>query len=1163
MFDTWRIGAWTTEWQQATFLWLLKATVLCLIASVVAAITQRRSADLAHRVWITALAGVVLLPCFSLVSPAWRLAIKSALPSGSATRPYTSSPSPNAWAENGAVEQNPAAAVVSESLEVNVEAASRNLLQSSHDPAHLTSPIPTHLEAGEVTLRTSPWWLAANWLVVGWLVWGLVGFVLLCRLTVGAFRMTALVHASPGAPAALQSRVAAVAAALDVKNRFVARVLPAGSMPMACWMGQWIMFLPDDMADWDESLQKTVIAHELGHLARRDPWWDLLAQLVTRALWPHPLMWIAHHVLPRLRERACDEWVLASGQITKHDYARHLLEVIGRCKPGGSALAPEVGRSWDLERRLRFVLASPLPSRKPRQFKILAVAACLALTAALAGGQPVGFEAAAVDGPAVREERSNQAGVQRTAEPVPAQGPAITIAGVVVTPDGKPVREATVILRAKIGGQWYPGGTPKNNRDVLARTMTDTDGRFAFDKVGIPPRMENVIARLLAGRGGAELLAWAEGWGMTWKEVNGLAGGDAVTLPLNPEAKVIGEIRDKSGRPAADVRVSVFGATRATVEADTFFNQGGDLFLTWSEAAPRAKSDSEGRFVLERLPADYRLMTILERPGLAGKVIFIDTGPNKGVTEIKTRGGRGPTIGVERSPLGVTLEPQRFALIRVRDIAGRPVGGGAVEMIDSQRHHTGMAVVDERGEARLALNKTGRYRVDYMADPLEPKLGKTVTAEIAPGQEPALIDIPLSEPIWQTGRVIDADTGKPVVGAYVAYSRQSDRPSEEANEMSIGVSAANGEFRIPVASGRGSLRFILPVFGYFMPTASKTGAPPDALEIDVAGGAEPKPATLLLSRGLVVRGKVRNPDGKPAGGAIVQARSETPFHSSDAIAGAEGFFEISSGLSPRAGVVLTATGAAGGANITIDAAPEHPLDKTRWQDVEIQLKTGVVLSGRVLYNGQPRPGVVVQLSRDVVEQPSRGGGMVNVHLFPAGETKTDAAGRYRIGGLQAGEQYEFQIIDRDGMVDSEWMQQYGHLHKVAPGRTEIHLPDVHLTTRGQTLAGLVVDTRGKPLQGITVAAQLRGGGPVITSPNSTAPRPWMTTDETGRFELRQLPDRQLELMAYKAIPGQPVRYPSVVATSRNQKDMRIIIDLKLGEDIEDLDAPRQSESKKK
>ena len=56
--------------------WLMKSTALLLIAAAIAFLVQRRSPGFAaHRVWIWGIAGVVLLPCLSLVLPGWALPV--------------------------------------------------------------------------------------------------------------------------------------------------------------------------------------------------------------------------------------------------------------------------------------------------------------------------------------------------------------------------------------------------------------------------------------------------------------------------------------------------------------------------------------------------------------------------------------------------------------------------------------------------------------------------------------------------------------------------------------------------------------------------------------------------------------------------------------------------------------------------------------------------------------------------------------------------------------------------------------------------------------------------------------------------------------------------------------------------------------------------------
>jgi beta-lactamase regulating signal transducer with metallopeptidase domain len=53
--------------------------------------------------------------------------------------------------------------------------------------------------------------------------------------------------------------------------------------------------------------QDAMLAHELAHLAARDPLWHTLADLVTAMLWWHPLAWLAKRQLRAASEAAADD----------------------------------------------------------------------------------------------------------------------------------------------------------------------------------------------------------------------------------------------------------------------------------------------------------------------------------------------------------------------------------------------------------------------------------------------------------------------------------------------------------------------------------------------------------------------------------------------------------------------------------------------------------------------------------------------------------------------------------------------------------------------------------------------------------------------------------------------------------------------------------------
>jgi len=134
-----------------------------------------------------------------------------------------------------------------------------------------------------------------------------------------------------------------------------------------CWSRTPTLLVPTDTLrstgpyDW-----AAVFCHELAHVKRRDHVVGLFAELlICLAPW-HPLLWCARKQLLRFSEEACDDWVVAGGQIGV-DYAESLLKlspqetlalmptVVGREKTmkarirrivTGQCSNPRIGRRW-------------------------------------------------------------------------------------------------------------------------------------------------------------------------------------------------------------------------------------------------------------------------------------------------------------------------------------------------------------------------------------------------------------------------------------------------------------------------------------------------------------------------------------------------------------------------------------------------------------------------------------------------------------------------------------------------------------------------------------------------------------------------------------------------------------------------------------------------
>jgi 5-hydroxyisourate hydrolase-like protein (transthyretin family) len=690
-----------------------------------------------------------------------------------------------------------------------------------------------------------------------------------------------------------------------------------------------------------------------------------------------------------------------------------------------------------------------------------------------------------------------------------------------------------------------------HNRDVLARTTTDKEGRFNLSRIPIPPRMDEIIDSLEAGDGGAEVLAWADGMGLNFAQINQVGDNPEVRLQLTPEAKVVISLRDDAGSPIPNARLTVWGLTRAAGQYDPFLKDMSDLNLSLSEVDFGGTTDELGNLTVAHLPVDRRIITVTKCPGFAQTSCAIDTGSNSSEVQLSSDYKTIDPVTLVRSPATIELKPTRFALVKVSDHDGRPMTNGAINVVDSARHMAGWEKVAKDGTAKIPFPKSGSFDFHYAGDPLEPVLATWVSKEISSDDKSPEIDITLPAIRWLTGTVVDAETDKGVPGAYLGYA--STVPGSIPRFSSVAVSGADGKFRIPVVPGFGSISFRGQMHGYYSPSIDeRRNGVVTANTVEIPESGEVPSVTISLGKGMVISGTVLGADGKPAGG--VKVHGERPARSVNTQTDEAGHYELS-GLSPLADVQLTFSSPTAATIETVAGDPKYQIDKIRRVALNVNLKTGIALTGRILKNKQPQAGVKLSLHRSRKQDGNR------VSLFA--EAVTDAEGRFSVGGLAEGDQYYFEIRAADGSYDPSWKHQMPYLASIREGaKGEIKLPDVNLIGANQTLRGVVLDPAGKPVPGVQVTTQLAlpgGRTEMISRPDRSrgVSRLSAQTNQDGRFALTGLPDLPIEIMVYKPNPqGGVIRRASKVRPELNQQEIRVLFDPALDEPIEDLDSPK-------
>ena len=94
------------------------------------------------------------------------------------------------------------------------------------------------------------------------------------------------------APADLVVRVATVGRRCGYRRLVRVRVVPGLRSPLVFGVRRPVLAVPPDFADtFTPAQQEAVIAHELGHLAHRDPLWQWVAAAAGAVGWWNPVVW--------------------------------------------------------------------------------------------------------------------------------------------------------------------------------------------------------------------------------------------------------------------------------------------------------------------------------------------------------------------------------------------------------------------------------------------------------------------------------------------------------------------------------------------------------------------------------------------------------------------------------------------------------------------------------------------------------------------------------------------------------------------------------------------------------------------------------------------------------------------------------------------------------
>jgi beta-lactamase regulating signal transducer with metallopeptidase domain len=340
----------------AALLFLLaKVTLLLCGAACAAGLLSRSSAAARHAVWTAGLAAALALPLAGLVVPAARVSAPGRL-----------------WSTVDGWLAGLRAPVAS----VAAAAGTRR--------SHVMAP---NLDGDDQT-EDSTARVPGNGGALLFALWAMGAAVCLVRVGLGVAAAGGIARRARPVQDGALAGIADELAAAGLGPRSV-RLLESAevSAPAAVGILRPAVLLPPEASEWDAAERRAVLAHELGHVARRDCLTQLVAGVATAVYWFHPLAWHAARRMVVERERACDDRALLAGAHPSR-YASLLVDVLRAAR--GSAYPAAVlpmAAIGEIETRIRSILDPQVRRRRlstrARIAIPLATAAAAALVAAV------------------------------------------------------------------------------------------------------------------------------------------------------------------------------------------------------------------------------------------------------------------------------------------------------------------------------------------------------------------------------------------------------------------------------------------------------------------------------------------------------------------------------------------------------------------------------------------------------------------------------------------------------------------------------------------------------------------------------------------------------------------------------------------------------------
>jgi protocatechuate 3,4-dioxygenase beta subunit len=461
-----------------------------------------------------------------------------------------------------------------------------------------------------------------------------------------------------------------------------------------------------------------------------------------------------------------------------------------------------------------------------------------------------------------------------------------------------------------------------------------------------------------------------------------------------------------------------------------------------SGASPWVEARPDGAFLLEDLSAE---------PG----ALVADAGPD-GRAEVQ--------LGRDQVEARIVLSQPGRLHGRILDVlAERPVAGVRVLALDGDDTYLGVSAASGAFEIAGLPARHYRLRVEdprfvpWSRDDLALSVGETTTQ-----------DIPLTRGAGLELLVVD-EYGAPVADASVTLVRGG----ESGFRSFLSRLSDEGALRTD-GGGRLQAERLTPGAGQSLTVRHEDYEAQTLGGIELSAGQTVRGLTVVLRRGLGIRGLVVDSEGSPVAGAQVRLSRNRRFGGRMSVVmsdrprseetGPDGSFEIL-GLSAEE----YSLGVSKPSYVRVEMDSVQPVEPGIGEPLEITLRPGAALSGLVsTRSGEPRPGqMVIALPASADEGPARGGRSRSAWVQADEPSGPD--GSFQIQGLEPGQHYDVQVL-----VDGAPTPALQGVAAPADG--------LMLTVSGYGgIRGLVVDEAGHPVPDFQVSTGPTRGGCACSS----------------------------------------------------------------------------------